>query len=98
MSNTYPIVTICCSTRHQVEILNHYNELTESGYIVLADLTEHERQSQFDKCMVDEMHKRKIDMADEVHILVKDNHYGDSVKSELLYAIDNKKCCKIYHI
>lgn len=97
MSN-YPVVTICCSTRYRDEIIKYYNDLTEKGYIVLADLTDHTRQELFDKTMVDDMHKRKINMSDEAHILVKDNHYGDSVKSELLYAIDKGKTCKIVHI
>ena len=94
----YPIITICCSTKYIDEIIKYYNELTEQGFIVLADLTDHSRQELFDKAMVDDMHKQKIDMADEVHVLIKNNHYGESVKSELLYAIDLDKYCKIIHI
>lgn len=94
----YPIVTICCSTQHRVELIRYYNDLTEKGYIVLADLTEHDRQGAFDKEMVDDMHKRKIDMSDEVHFLVAEKHIGDSVGDELAYAINNGKDCRIVHI
>ena len=43
------IITICCSTKYRDKIIDYYNELTEAGYIVLADLTEHDRQDKFDK-------------------------------------------------
>jgi hypothetical protein len=39
-----------------------------------------------DKEMLDELHKRKIDMADEVLILNKGGYIGSSTQSELDYA------------
>ena len=83
----YPIATICCSTRYMNEILQYYNELTAKGYIVLADLMPHDKQDEFDKEMVDDMHLSKIGIADEVHFLIKDNHMGESVEKEFQYAL-----------
>ena len=87
----YKIATICCSTRYRDVIIKLYNELTEQGYIVLADLTDHNRQNEFDKEMIDNMHKRKIDMADLVYFIVKDGRMGKSVTNELNYAREKNK-------
>ena len=69
----YKIATICCSTRYIDKIIELYNELTERGYIVLADLTDHDRQEEFNKEMIDDMHKTKIDMADVVYRYIYDS-------------------------
>lgn len=87
----YEIATICCSTRYREEIIKLYNELTERGYIVLADLTDHDRQEEFNKEMIDDMHKTKIDMADIVYFLIKDGYMGESVADELNYAKEKNK-------
>jgi hypothetical protein len=36
--------------------------------------------------MLDDMHKRKIDMADEIFVINKDGYIGNSTKSEIQYA------------
>lgn len=87
----YEIATICCSTRYIEKIIELYNELTERGYIVLADLTDHDRQEEFNKEMIDDMHKTKIDMADVVYFLIKDGHMGESVTDELNYTREKNK-------
>lgn len=87
----YKIATICCSTRYIEKIIELYNELTERGYIVLADLTDHDRQEEFNKEMIDDMHKTKIDMADVVYFLIKDGYMGESVTNELNYTREKNK-------
>ena len=87
----YKIATICCSTRYIDKIIELYNELTERGYIVLADLTDHDRQEEFNKEMIDDMHKAKIDMAYVVYFLIKDGYMGESVTDELNYAREKNK-------
>ena len=37
------------------------------------------------------MHKRKIDMADEIFVINKNGYIGDSTKSEIEYAIAHGK-------
>ena len=36
--------------------------------------------------MLDDMHKRKIDMADEIFVINVDGYIGESTKSEIEYA------------
>ncbi len=43
------------------------------------------------KIALDELHKRKIDLADEVLILNVDGYVGESTKSELDYAKQHGK-------
>jgi S-ribosylhomocysteine lyase len=41
--------------------------------------------------MLDGMHKRKIDLADEIFVINKGGYIGSSTKSEIEYAIANNK-------
>jgi len=43
------------------------------------------------KIRLDELHKRKIDLADEVLVLNVGGYVGDSTKSEIRYAIEYGK-------
>lgn len=36
--------------------------------------------------MLDEMHKRKIDMANEIFVINKGGYIGSSTRSEIVYA------------
>lgn len=44
-----------------------------------------------EKIALDELHKRKIDLADEVLVLNVGGYIGDSTKSEVRYALRHKK-------
>jgi len=46
------------------------------------------------KIALDELHKRKIDLADEVLILNVGGYIGDSTRSELNYALAHGKTVK----
>lgn len=37
--------------------------------------------------MLDDIHKRKIDMADAIYVINKDGYIGSSTRSEINYAI-----------
>ena len=39
------------------------------------------------KEMLDDMHKRKIDMADEIYVINVGGYIGDSTRSEIDYAL-----------
>lgn len=43
------------------------------------------------KEMLDDMHKRKIDLADEIYVTNKNGYMGSSIKSEIEYAIATNK-------
>ena len=41
--------------------------------------------------MLDDIHKRKIDMSDEIFVINVDNYIGDSTRSEIEYALAHGK-------
>lgn len=89
----FPVVTLCGSTKFKDEFIEAQKELTLKGYIVISvGLFGH---SGDDLCglkdMLDEMHKRKIDMADEIFVINKGGYIGSSTKSEIEYAKANNK-------
>jgi hypothetical protein len=43
------------------------------------------------KEMLDDIHKRKIDMADAIYVINKDGYIGSSTKSEIAYAKEHGK-------
>ena len=92
----YPVVTLCGSTRFKDQFLEVQKRLTLEGYIVISvGLFGHsgddEVWSDGTKEMLDDMHKRKIDMADEIFVINVGGYIGSSTKSEIEYAIQNGK-------
>jgi hypothetical protein len=83
------VVTLCGSMRFYREILDVAAELTDRGYIVLAPfrVVEPDDQDSEAKARLDQLHRRKIDMADLV-IVVTDQHgyIGDSTRTEIEYT------------
>ena len=41
--------------------------------------------------MLDDIHKRKIDLSDEIFVINVDNYIGDSTRSEIEYALAHGK-------
>lgn len=88
------IVVLCGSTRFVDEFNRQRKQLTEDGRIVLSIevVTTQSRDQDPQhvdpelKYRLDELHKRKIDLADEVLVLNVDGYVGDSTKSEIEYA------------
>lgn len=99
MLKKYRVITLCGSTKYKDEFLKVQKELTLKENIVIsvglfghAD-GDYEKNIITDeiKVMLDDMHKRKIDMADEVFIINKDGYIGESTRSEIEYAIKTGK-------
>ena len=98
MIGNYKIVTLCGSTKFKKEFLEVQKKLTLLGYIVISvGLFGHSGDSEVwenmdegtltkTKEMLDDMHKRKIDMADEIFVINVGGYIGDSTKSEIEYA------------
>jgi len=93
------IICLCGSTRFTNEMLIKQWELTKQGYVVLSwcalpdsyfgDSTfpkTHIGDQEGVKELVDEVHKRKIDLSDEVYVLNIGGYIGDSTRSEINYA------------
>lgn len=85
------VVCLCGSTRFKDAFIEANARETLSGKIVLSvGLFGHDTP-RFDmngpvKKMLDQLHLRKIDIADEVLILNVDKYIGESTRRELLYA------------
>lgn len=96
MVGRYKVITLCGSTRFKEEFLDTQKKLTLEGYIVISvGLFGHsgddEVWTEGTKEMLDDMHKRKIDMADEIFVINVDGYIGTSTRSEIEYAIATGK-------
>ena len=89
------IVVLCGSTRFYDAFQTANYELTMQGVIVLSvGFYPHNAQvhgegvgaTSEQKIALDELHKRKIDLADEVLVLNVGGYIGDSTRSEIAYA------------
>ena len=96
MIGNYKIVTLCGSTKFKDDFIKEQKRLTLEGYIVISvGLFGHsgddEVWTEHTKEMLDDMHKRKIDLADEIFVINKGGYIGSSTRSEIEYAIENGK-------
>lgn len=96
MVGKYKVITLCGSTKFKDDFLREQKRLTLEGNIVISvGLFGHsgddEVWTENTKEMLDDMHKRKIDMADEIFIINKNGYIGSSTKSEIEYALKTSK-------
>jgi len=99
--NRPKIVCLCGSVKFTDAFRKANLELTLAGVIVLTIGCNMKTDKEFDsfipehlesiKTKLDELHKRKIDLADEVLILNVGGYIGDSTRSELEYAKAHNK-------
>lgn len=97
------IVCLCGSTRFYEAFQQANYDLTMQGMIVLSVGFYPHAKSQHghgegvghdsaEKVALDELHKRKIDLADEVFVVSDDTGYfGQSTAGEIAYAVDHGK-------
>ena len=91
MVGKYEVITLCGSTRFKDEFMEEQKRLTLEGNIVISvGLFGHsgddEVWTEDTKEMLDDMHKRKIDMADEIFVINVGGYIGSSTRSEIEYA------------
>lgn len=96
MVGKYKVITLCGSTKFKDDFLREQKRLTMQGNIVISvGMFGHSGDEEVNiegiKEMLDDMHKRKIDMADEIFVINKNGYIGTSTKSEIEYAIKNGK-------
>lgn len=95
------VITLCGSTRFKKHFREANKELTLHGYIVLSvgsfpsfgknAQPKEEKYGEEMAEMLDELHKRKIDMSDGIHVLNVHGYVGKSTASEVLYAMAHDK-------
>ena len=96
MVGKYKVITLCGSTRFREEFFREQKRLTLEGNIVISvGLFGHsgddEVWTEGTKEMLDDMHKRKIDMADEIFVINVGGYIGESTRSEISYAKEHGK-------
>ena len=101
--SSYPVITLCGSIRFKNEFMEAQKRLTLEGNIVISvGLFGHSGDEEVwdgmdegtlskTKEMLDDMHKRKIDMSDEIFVINVGGYIGDSTRSEIDYAIEHGK-------
>ena len=109
MQKKYPVVTLCGSTRFKNEFMETQKRLTLEGNIVISvglfghagdkEVWENMDEGTLTKTkeMLDDMHKRKIDMADEIMVIDVDGYIGESTESEIEYAKSQGKFISFYN-
>ena len=96
MVGKYKVITLCGSTRFKEQFMEAQKQLTlEGNIVIIVGLFGHsgddEVWAEGTKEMLDDMHKRKIDMADEVYVINVGGYIGESTRSEIEYAKENGK-------
>lgn len=98
MVGKYKVITLCGSTRFKDEFMEMQKRLTLDGNIVISvglfghsgdnEVWENMDEGTLTKTkeMLDDIHKRKIDMSDEIFVINVGGYIGESTKSEIEYA------------
>jgi hypothetical protein len=99
MPGKYKIITLCGSTKFRDQFITEQKRLTLEGNIVISvglfgHSGDNEVWSEKIKEMLDDMHKAKIDLADEIFVINVKGYIGSSTKSEIEYAQKTKKIIK----
>jgi hypothetical protein len=96
MIGKYKIITLCGSTKFKDEFIAEQKRLTLEGNIVISvglfgHTGDEEVWLEKTKMMLDDMHKRKIDLADEIFVINVGGYIGLSTKGEIEYALKTGK-------
>ena len=103
MQGKYPVITLCGSTRFKDQFMEAQKKLTLEGNIVISvglfghsgdyEVWENMDEGTLTKTkeMLDDIHKRKIDMSDEIFVINVGGYIGDSTRSEIEYALAHGK-------
>ena len=95
MVGKYKVITLCGSTKFKDDFYKEQKRLSLEGNIVISvgvfGHSDNDVITDDTKEMLDDMHKRKIDMADEILVINKGGYIGSSTKSEIEYALKTNK-------
>ena len=96
MIRKFKIITLCGSTKFKDEFIAEQKRLTLEGNIVISvglfgHSGDNEVWEEKTKPMLDDMHKRKIDLADEIFVINVGGYIGSSTRSEIEHAKETNK-------
>ena len=93
MQGKYEVITLCGSTKFKDDFIKMQESLTLSGCIVISVGLFGHADDKFGtiitpevKEMLDDIHKRKIDISDGIYVINVGGYIGDSTRSEIEYA------------
>lgn len=99
----FKVITLCGSTKFKDEFIKQQKRLTLEGNIVISlglfghsgdsEVWEGQKEGTSTKThqMFEEMHKQRIDMADEIFVINVNGYIGEGLRNEIQYAIENNK-------
>ena len=84
------VITLCGSTRFKKEFEEEMARLTLEGNIVISvgvfGHADNVKLTTIQKIELDQIHKKKIDMSDAIHVINVGGYIGSSTSSEIQYA------------
>ncbi|WP_029201632.1 hypothetical protein [Oribacterium sp. NK2B42] len=98
MVGKHPVITLCGSKRFKNQFMDAQKRLTLEGNIVISvglfgysgdqEVWDGMDEGTLSKAkeMLDDMHKRKVDMTDSIYVINVGGYIGDSTRSEIEYA------------
>lgn len=86
------IIALCGSGRFEKEILQEQERLTLAGNMVIAPVIfDPDIISDIENLILQRIRYQKIEMADEVFVINKNNYIEESTRLEIQYAVCLKK-------
>lgn len=99
--NDFPknnIICLCGSTKFKKDFEDIYKKFSLKGYIVLMPcfLSKKDKENLLfsDKLLLHSIFRKKIELADSIYIINKDNYIGDDTMSDIEYAVSLSKPIK----
>lgn len=94
VKDKYNVITLCGSIKFENEFMKVQEKLTLDGNIVFTPNFFNNLKGEINaetKKMLDEMHRQKIDISNEIYVINCGGYIGESTKSEIEYAKANGK-------
>lgn len=94
------IITICGSMRYAKEMMKITEDLElKHGYVVIQCVynTDSVKYDEESMKMLDQIHRKKIDISDAIYVVNINGYIGNNTKNEIQYALKNGKKV-IYHV
>ncbi|PTX64982.1 hypothetical protein C8P63_101204 [Melghirimyces profundicolus] len=94
------VITLCGSTRFRKEFEEASKTLTLQGHAVISlgffDKSEGFTVTPEQEALFEKIHRRKIDLADEIFVIDVDGYIGESTRKEIEYARKTGKAVRYY--
>jgi hypothetical protein len=94
------VITLCGSTKFKQDFLNVDKWLTLQSNVVISvglfGQVDNEPIFPEEKILLDEIHKAKIELADEIFVINSGGYVGNSTKNEIEYARSKHKNVRFF--